>query len=307
MARWKAFGELVARAARESGAHLVHDRGLWLPENAAAQSKAHRLGLPLIVQPCGMLQDWSMAQSAVKKHLAWQLYQRRLLASARSIVVTSEDERRETARRLPPGPTVAVIPHGVDGPETLPTQPRRRRAVFLGRLHPKKQVDLLLRAWAQIRPAGWELQIAGGDEGGHLQELQTLVKAQNLEAVVHFLGPVRGEAKTALLTGSQLFLQPSLQENFGLAIAEALAHGLPVITTRATPWQEIEQERCGWWVGTDEQSVRTALAAALALPATTLAEMGLRARNLAERYSWRACAKQTLVLYERLDVVQRVS
>ncbi|MDP3856729.1 MAG: glycosyltransferase [Stagnimonas sp.] len=279
---------------------LVHDHGLWRPENAAFQSAAGAGGPPLLVQPCGMLQDWPLRQSRLKKQLAWRLYQRRLIAGAAAVIATSEDERRETAPRLPPGPELVCIPHGVELPAAAPVLARERRAVYLGRLHPKKQVDVLLRAWARLRPPGWQLHIAGGGEPAHERELRQLAEQSGLGDSVRFLGVVQGEAKSALLAGSQLFLQPSLQENFGLAVAEALAHGLPALTTRGTPWSEVEAQGCGWWVAPDAASVQGALAQALALTPEQLAAMGERARQLAARYSWAEAARQTLALYQRV-------
>lgn len=297
--RWRRAREQLRDWIAAERPDLLHDHGVWSPENAAFQGAALAAGRPLVQEPCGMLQDWPLQQSRRKKQLAWALYQRRLIAGSASVIVTCEDERRETAARLPAGPELLHIPHGVDYPDPLPPLPRQRRAAYLGRLHPKKQVDVLLRAWARLRPAGWEFHIAGGGEPEHVRELHTMVERERLGDTVRFLGPVQGEAKTALLAGSQLFLQPSLQENFGLAIAEALAHGLPVITTRATPWAEIETNHCGWWIGTDEEAVQTAMDKALALSADSLAGMGRRARQLAARYSWAETTRQTVAAYQR--------
>lgn len=295
--RWRRARDMLRQWLATERPDLLHDHGLWTPENLAFQASARAANLPLVTQPCGMLQNWPLRQSRRKKQLAWALYQRRLIAGTRRVVVTCADEARETAVHLPPGPELAQIPHGVDFPEPLPSRFRQRRAVYLGRLHPVKQVDVLLRAWARLRTDGWQLHIAGGGEPEQVRALKQLARSERLDDVVQFLGPVQGEAKTELLASSQLFLQPSLQENFGLAIAEALAHGLPVLTTTATPWSEIERERCGWWVGSDEATVQTALASALALDATQLAAMGVRARTVASRYAWAETAKQTVALY----------
>lgn len=303
--RWRRARQQLRDWIAAEQPDLLHDHGVWAPENAAFQGSALAARLPLVQQPCGMLQDWPLQQSRRKKQLAWALYQRRLLAGAASVIVTCEDERREIAARLPAGPELLHIPHGVDYPDPLPALPRQRRAVYLGRLHPKKQVDVLLRAWARLRPAGWEFHIAGGGEPEHVRELHELVQREGLETVVRFLGPVQGAAKTELLAGSQLFLQPSLQENFGLAIAEALAHGLPVLTTRATPWSEIEAQHCGWWIAPDQAAVQTALAQALALGAEPLAAMGARARQLAARYSWAEATRQTVAAYQAAIERQR--
>lgn len=299
-ALWQGCQQTLAAVIAATRPALIHDHGLWRPENAAAMRTARRFGLPLIAQPCGMLQQWPMAQRALKKKLAWQGYQKRLMAYAASVVVTSEDERRETAAWLPAGQPMVCIPHGVAAPTRAMTTARKRQAVFVGRLHPKKQVDVLLRSWVQLKPPGWQLLIAGTGEPAHERELRQLADAGGLGDAIRFLGQVQGEAKSALLAESQLFLQPSLQENFGLAVAEALAHGLPVLTTREMPWAEVETLGCGWSVAADAESIHAALAEALALPAEQLAAMGARAAPLAARYSWAETTRQTVALYERL-------
>lgn len=277
---------------------------MWLPENAAAMRAARVNNLPLILQPCGMLQNWSLRQSRLKKKLAWRLYQRGLATGAAAVITTSEDEHSETAQHFPSTVEQACIPHGIELPDIAASTTRQRQAVFLGRLHPKKQVDVLLRAWARLRPQGWRLLIAGGGEREYERQLRQIAEQSGLEDSVHFLGIVEGEAKSALLAGSQLFLQPSLQENFGIAVAEALAHGLPVLTTRSTPWSAIEASGCGWWVTSDVTSVEATLSRALALTPQQLATMGEQARKLATRYSWSEAVRQTLALYERV-IAQR--
>lgn len=299
--RYRAFRRAAAGLIAREGIALVHDHGLWLPENVAAADAALAAHRPLVLQPCGMLQTWAFAQQAAKKQLAWRLYQRRRVRRASVLVVTAESERGESAARIgTPAPPMPLIPHGVDAPLPTPGVVRERQAVYLGRLHPKKQVDVLLDAWAAIRPQGWRLAIAGSGDADYERALRTQAAALGIAAQVQFLGAVHGAAKSALLAGSQLFLQPSLHENFGLAVAEALMHGLPALTTQEMPWQQLAAQRCGWSVPADAASVRAALAEALALAPDALAGMGERARHVALDYSWPAAAAATLKLYGSL-------
>lgn len=298
--RYRRFGLALQSLIRERRIELLHDHGLWLPENAAAMAAARRAGIPLVTQPCGMLQAWSLQQSRYKKALAWRLYQRPLMAAAAAVVVTSDDEARELP--LPPraGREIARIPHGVDLPAPTPGVERQRQALFLGRLHPKKQVDLLLRLWAELQPAGWKLLIAGEGTPEYQQQLRALVTELGLGEQVRFLGLVSGSAKQACLEQSQLFLQPSLQENFGFAVAEALAAGLPALTCQGMPWSTLRERDAGWWVPSDADAVRAALRQALSRSPAQLAAMGERARGLAADYGWARTAEQTLSLYRRL-------
>jgi len=297
---WRRCRQTLAAAIVATRPAVLHDHGLWRPENAAAMGTARDLGLPLVVQPCGMLQQWPMAQRALKKRLAWHGYQKRLLAPAAAVVVTSAEEQRETARWLPRQPPMVCIPHGVAAPAGAKPVVRQRQAVFVGRLHPKKQIDVLLRSWSRLKPQGWQLCIAGTGEPVYERALRQLADEGGAGEHIRFLGQVQGEAKSRLLAESQLFLQPSLQENFGLAVAEALAHGLPVLTTHEMPWAEVETLGCGWSVAASPEAIHAALAEALALPAEQLAAMGERAAPLAARYNWTETARQTIALYERL-------
>lgn len=299
--RYRTFRAAAARLIADARIELVHDHGLWLPENVAAADAALAARRPLVLQPCGMLQTWAFAQQALKKQLAWRLYQRRRVRRATALVVTAESERMESLARIgSPAPPLALIPHGVDAPLPTPGAIRQRQATYLGRLHPKKQVDVLLDGWARIRPAGWQLAIAGSGDPAYEHSLRAQAEALGIAGQLRFLGSVQGEAKSALLAGSQLFLQPSLHENFGLAVAEAMMHGLPALTTREMPWSMLAEQRCGWSVPADAGSVHAALAEALALSPEALADMGERARALALGYSWPAAAAATRRLHESL-------
>lgn len=294
--RYRQFRQAAVAVIREQGIEVIHDHGLWLPQNAASASAAQALGRPWIAQPCGMLQNWSLAQQRLKKRLAWALYQRRLLLGASGLVAASPAEARETAARLPVSRPLHCIAHGVDQPASGAAA-RKRQAVFLGRLHPVKQVNVLLDAWSTLKPEGWTLLIAGGGEPAYVASLKSRAKALGLDEGVRFLGPVYGDGKQALLAESQLFLQPSQQENFGLAVAEALAHGLPALTTRAMPWSALEGAGCGWSVASDAPAITACLREALAQSPETLAAMGEKARRFASRFSWEETARQTRLAY----------
>jgi glycosyltransferase involved in cell wall biosynthesis len=142
----------------------------------------------------------------------------------------------------------------------------------------------------------------GPDEGGHLAEVMTAVRDCGLEKQILYQGEIWDEAEKRECYGSaDLFVLPTYSENFGLVIAEAMSCGLPVITTRATPWEELETHRCGWWIETGEEPLVHALEAALSCPGETLREMGLRGRNLIQtKYSWETPGREMAEVYEWL-------
>jgi glycosyltransferase involved in cell wall biosynthesis len=174
-------------------------------------------------------------------------------------------------------------------------------AVFLGRIYPVKGLPMLVEAWSRVRPAGWRLVIAGPDEAGHRREVEAAVAAAGLTDVVSFPGAVSGAAKTALLTGTDLFVLPSHSESFGMALAEALAHGAPALTTTAVPWPALEQRQCGWRAAPSADGLAEKLRVATAMDRPTLRAMGGAGRELvAAEYGWPRIASAFVSLYESL-------
>jgi glycosyltransferase involved in cell wall biosynthesis len=199
---------------------------------------------------------------------------------------------------------VAVIPNGVDIPAPAPfADPGHDRTLlYLGRLHPKKGLDQLLRAWARVEPLrpDWRLLVLGPSEEGYGERLRRLAESLGLRRA-RFGGPVYGDDKLAAYTHADLFVLPSLNENFGLTVAEALASGVPVISSKGAPWSGLEKERCGWWVDRADEALAAALESATALPRQALVEMGQRGRGWMLRdFSWRVVAGQMAAVYDWL-------
>ncbi|HEX6860400.1 MAG TPA: glycosyltransferase [Caulobacteraceae bacterium] len=279
---------------------VLHDNGIWLPHNHRLAQLADRQGVPRIVSVRGMLEPWARRHKGLKKAIAWALYQRRDLRRARALHATAEAEG-QTLRALGLGRPVHTIANGVDLPEAPSSSAKAspRTALFLGRIYPVKGLPMLIEAWASVRPDGWRLKIAGPDEAGHLAQVQRLVEARGLRGVVEFPGPVGGAAKEALFKEAELFVLPSHSESFGMAVAEALAHSLPVLTTTAAPWPMLEERDCGWRVEPTAAAIAKALAAATASTPERLAAKGANGRRLvAQSYSWDSAAGSFLRVYE---------
>ena len=281
---------------------VFHDNGIWLPHNNAVSARAFRSGTPIVISTRGMLEPWALAHKRFKKTVAWYLYQRRNLNRADALHVTSAKEG-ESVKRLGLEPCIRQISNGIDLPADAgignPLGPRR--AVFLGRLHPVKGLPMLLDAWARLTAKGWELVIAGPDEGGFKATLDAQVATLGLAAAVRFLGQVSGSVKEELLRSADLFVLPSFSESFGMVVAEAFSYGVPVVTTTGVPWPQLEEHRCGWRSAPDASSLAETLGKAMSLPPLELREMGRRGRSLVETsFSWTAIAWQFLDLYAEL-------
>jgi len=234
---------------------VLHLHAPWEVQNLRFASAARRLRVPYVLSVHGMLDDWSMSQRTLKKRIYLALAGRRLLDRA-AIVHCTADAELAQARKWFSNPRTAVLPILVDlqafeslpGPESgmqlIPESMRQRRKIlFLGRLHEKKGADLLIRASQLLRDRGVEAVtlIGGTGDAAYENHLKSLVVELNLTDRVAFLGMVTGPAKISLLQAVDLLALPTQQENFGLALAEAMACGTPVVTTRGTDiWKEIE-------------------------------------------------------------------
>jgi glycosyltransferase involved in cell wall biosynthesis len=292
------------RASAQYESVILHDNGLWLPTNHAAASAARETEIPLIVSPRGMLSSWARQFHRFKKGIAWQLYQRRDLRRARLLHATSQAEAtalRELGLRQP----VAVVPNGVTLPSASanhqPFCSGLRTALFLSRIHPIKGLLDLVEAWQAVRPSGWQAVIAGGDENGHRAEVESVIRGRGLSEQFKFIGVIGDDRKWEVYRSADLFVLPAKSENFGIVVAEALASGVPVVTTKGTPWEELNRHQCGWWVEIGPAPFARALAQAFQLSARELKAMGARGRKLVEdNYTWNAAAKKMLSVYRWL-------
>jgi glycosyltransferase involved in cell wall biosynthesis len=286
---------------------LIHDHGIWGATNVAAAKAASNAGVPYVLSPRGMLEPCALRYKAVRKKVAWALYQRRVVCSSVALVATSYQERDNIKNMLPHLP-VAVIPNGVEWPAKIPDRSVRPNSgqahlLFMSRVHPIKNLFGLVRAWQEVcqTPSRdhWVLQIAGPNELDHTREVRDLVHSLGLESRVKFLGPIDERSKGAVFAAADLFILPSFSENFGVVVAEALAHGLPVVATRGTPWPELVERRCGWWTDPAPRALAQALAEAVDLSAADRHAMGLRGRGYAQAaFSWDEIGLVTAHLYE---------
>lgn len=289
---------------------IVHDNGIWLPHNHSLAKLAAHYNVPRMVSIRGMLEPWAMAHKRVKKRLAWFVYQKRDLNRAAALHATADSEAGAIAN-LGLLPKVVVLPNGVDIPTAAasharaPDQPRT--ALFLSRIHPQKGLDRLIDAWNAARPRGWRLRIAGPGAPGYCDEVSQRIARAGLERQVSLAGPLYGAAKTHAFISADAFLLPSYSESFGIVVAEALAHGVPVLTTTATPWQALESEHCGWWVPPTSEAIARGLAEVIAASDETRKAMGLRGRALVKRqFAWPAIAKNMRASYESIVEQSRV-
>ncbi len=279
---------------------LVHFHGLWDPRMHVAVKVVQSLNIPYVFSPRGMLDPWAFAQKKWKKRIAWWLYQRWDLLKARAFHVTAKAEATHV-RAFGFQQPIFVVPNGVFIPKELPNVARdtsSKTALFLSRLHPGKGLMTLAEAWGRVRPKGWQMRVVGFDGYGERARVEKRLAELGVTNWV-FDAPLTDDEKWGAFTSADIFIHPSVSENFGISIAEALYARLPVITTKGCPWEDLVKERCGWWIDTTIDALADAIKEATDLSDVVRAEMGVRATALIKRkYTWQSIGEKMKEYYE---------
>lgn len=306
----------VQRAVAASD--IVHIHALWEEIQHQAAGEARKSNVPYIITPHGMLDPWSLSQSRWKKwaYMLWRL--RKSLEGAAALHYTARIEKQLCDRLGLRAPGI-IVPNGIDLSEyrELPRRGAFRDryqiesdvplVLFLGRLHPKKGCDILIKGFAQAiaekedavsrKPC---LVIAGPDSSSHQKALEALVSECGVREAVRFVGPLYAQEKLSAFVDADLFALISHQENFGIAVIEALAAGCPVLLSDQVNIHDlVETEQVGWVVPTEVDATACALRAWLRLAGDPVS-MRTRAHAAASRYDWQSIASSWMAQYEQI-------
>ena len=281
---------------------VVHINGCWQPQLAFFQWAAQSLQIPVVLSPHGMLEPWIVRRHYwTRKWPAIQLYQRGLVKRADYLHATADTEK-DNLLRLGWNASITVIPNAVSI-EELPLKENwkiKRRIVFMSRLHVKKGLELLFEALSHLKPDldSYEVIIAGEGEPDYVETLKKVALSFGLSEVVRFVGGVYGAEKVSLLQSADFFVLPTYSENFGIVVAEALACGTPVITTHGTPWKELEENECGWYIPVGVNALKKTLREAISVTQETIERMGRNGRRLVEKqYTDKSVASRFIEKY----------
>ena len=325
-------GVEVLMALKESDfipCDIAHIHGLWSPLLHHASQWARRKGIPVVWSPHGMLQKWALKNKWWKKFAALALYQWRDLRSAALLHATAQSEV-EDIRRLGLRNKVVIAPLGVRLPESVgrdvlsAPEKKIKTLLFVSRVQRKKGLPNLIEAWSRLPQdlrKSWQIRIVGPEQDGHVSELKVqcdrlgvgwhdCLSQSNNRTFEHsniiFVGPQYDSDLAAEYANADLFVLPTHSENFGSVVIEALAHGVPVITTKQAPWVELEEFKCGWWIDDNVLALTDALRTAIEQSLnpnnrTILQNMGCRGRKLVEeRYTWSAVCDKMESSYEEV-------
>ena len=330
------YSPSLSARLRQSDAEIVHTHGIWQFPSAAVLAWHNKTSKPYLVSSHGMLDQWAVKNSNLKKRVALALYERQHLQKAACIRALCEAEAK-TIRDFGLRNPISIIPNGIDlpeqtnsslGPQPLPweglIEKDRNVLLYLGRLHPKKGLVNLLKAWKlQIdlhasTANRWILAIAGWDQNGHELQLKQLAtqlqiswtdlrtcKATSPIATATrppkllFLGPKFGEDKAACYSSCNAFILPSLSEGLPMAVLEAWAHAKPVLMTPQCNLPEGFSADAALCIEADVQGICQGLRCLLPAPDAAVRSMGARGRNLvSKRFAWPSIAKDLKEVYE---------
>lgn len=300
----------MLRSLREEceSADIIHNNSLWLYPNVYPAWAKKGTRCRLVNAPRGTLAEWSLKHHWLQKKLFGMYAQYEAMALTDMWHATCEKEYEEirlAGYRQP----VAIVPIGMDLPnfgselmvKELKLDRGLKKVVFFGRLHKVKAIDNLVLAWAQLAEffKGWELIVAGPD-GGMRCELESLVDEKKIPRV-SFVGELNGDAKYKFLSSAEIYVLPSLTENFGVTVAEALVCSTPVIASQGTPWRGLESEKAGKWIPVGVEPLVMALREIMALNDDARRHMGERGREWITRdFSWNGIGVKMKAAYEWL-------
>jgi glycosyltransferase involved in cell wall biosynthesis len=285
---------------------IFHVNGIWelFVHNMTLLAKSNNT--PYVISPHGMLEEWSLNQRKFKKKIAMFLYQKKDLIDAACIHVTAHSEML-SVRKLGFENPIAVIPNGIDVSSFPNVENKKinikKTLLFLSRIHPKKGIENLIQAWSELdhfEKKNWKIKIIGNGEPKYIQKLKKEIINKNLCEIIKILPPeFCNEKKMAIFRNADVFVLPTFSENFGIVIAEALASYTPVITTKGTPWEDLNKKNCGWWIEIGVDPLKNALKDMLSKDSVMLNKMGKNARKLVEeKYSIDVIANNTMKMYK---------
>lgn len=293
---------------------IVHQHGIWTGVSMATLIFSQRKKIPTIIAPHGSLNQWALNRSRWKKKIALSVYEDNNLRFASCLYATSENEISDFRNFGLKNP-IAYIENGIQEKYLYTTgnaerfrkqndiSQHKHILLFLSRISPKKGLIMLVEAINSIRDkfTDWQLIIAGIDEFNHKKDVETLVKQLKLEGNIKLIGSLFDQEKADAFAAAELFILPSYSEGSPMVVLDSLASGVPVITTKASTWSDLNEYNCGWWTDISTTAIASALREAVVMPVDDLHQMGEEGKKLIEsKYIWPKLAQKTIRLYDWL-------
>ncbi len=304
------FGGGVAEALQKFDSDISHVNGLWLMSAMIHDQWSRKSQTPYLIAPRGMLDPWALKNSGWKKQIVGALFQKKHLCAATCLHALCESEALSMRAYGLENP-IAVIPNGVSIPDSADCslkkyrpQMNRKTLLFLGRIHPKKGLPMLLEAWAKLKKQNsifadeWLLAIAGWSENDHINQLRNQAACLDIENDIKFIGSVYGLEKEEVLRSANAFILPSYSEGLPMSVLEAWSFSLPSLITPECNLSEGFEHKAAIRIETTVESIVEGLQKVFAMSDLELADLGQRAFGLVkDRFTWPKIAKQTEAVY----------
>jgi len=298
------YAPALASALGKVDHDVLHLHGIWGLHSRAVAHWRQQTGRPVMISPRGMLDPWALSHSAWKKRIAGAWFENNNLKASDCLHALNESEAASMRSYGLTNP-IAIIPNGTDLPDIArnPAVNAPRTLLFLGRIHPKKGLAELIKAWANAcrddvtLADKWRLDIAGWDDGGHVKNLESLIAESGVSSSVSLVGPAFGNAKDRLLKSADAFVLPSFSEGLPMSVLEAWAYSLPVLMT----------EQCNLPVGFESGAAvrihsdpaKLANDLRLSLQRDDLQKIGEAGRDLVARvFAWQRIASTHIEVYQ---------
>lgn len=284
---------------------LVHVNCCWMPACAFVQQMAQKRNIKVVLTPHGMLEPWLIKRHYWTRKLpALLLYQKAAIQNADCLQATAESEK-ENLLKLGYNSNIKIVKLGIDAESIImkTSWKKNKQLLFLSRVHVKKGINYLIEAADILRDdlQGYKILVAGEGDADYVASLKQQIMDKGLQDIIQLIGGVYGNKKWELFQTSDFFVLPTHSENFGLAIAESLASGTPVITTVGTPWNDLNSSNAGAWIEIGTQPLVETLRRFLSLSDGELETMGKNGRKLIEtKYSAKVMAEEMMKVYDSL-------
>lgn len=285
---------------------IVHFHGVWYPGYWPYFLVLVLLRWPFIISPHGNLERGALRQKFLKKYIARKVLYNKIIKCSAALCAASEKEYLNLQDQFP-NQNKYILPIGVDMPENqfieknISKFSEKKIILLISRLNPSKGILNLIHAWAQIRDNDWHIVVAGPDEDGYKKTLDQEIDALGLRSNFSFAGYVGEAERDALYRSANLFVLPSLSENFGIVVAEAMSYGVPVLTTTDTPWDYVGFERGCICVDSSPQSLCSGLRRLMALTDDQRTKIGESAKLFIQNnFCWKSVASQSVYFIKKI-------
>lgn len=284
---------------------VFHVNGCWTLQCSWTIFWAKSKGYRVVLSPHGMLEPWNIKKNYFWKKLpALLLYQKKSVKECNILIATSETEKNNLLS-LGYNKNVSLIPNGINTKNISCKESweERKQILFLALYRKNKGIDILMQAISQLRNklVGWKVIIAGIESDYTINDLKAMAKKLKISDYINVVGPLFGDDKWNAYKNSDIFILPTLNENFGIVIAESYLCGTPVITTKGAPWKIIKDFNCGWWVDRNVECISKSISDFLIISVDERKKMGLKGRQLVvKNYSSDIISKKMFNLYNKL-------